>query len=58
MNVQMIEKLGEGKKNFSTIQEGDVVILPAFGASFEEMEYLDKQVCGYQSRARATFMHF
>jgi 4-hydroxy-3-methylbut-2-enyl diphosphate reductase len=44
MNVQFIEKIGEGKKNFATVQDGDVVILPAFGASFEEMEYLDKKV--------------
>ncbi len=44
MNVQFIEKLGEGQKNFQTVEEGDVVILPAFGASFEEMDYLDKNV--------------
>jgi 4-hydroxy-3-methylbut-2-enyl diphosphate reductase len=44
MNVNLIEKIGEGKKDFSTIQEGDVVILPAFGASYEEMEMLDKKV--------------
>lgn len=43
MNVNLIEKLGEGKKNFDTIEEGDVVILPAFGASYEEMEFLDKK---------------
>jgi 4-hydroxy-3-methylbut-2-en-1-yl diphosphate reductase len=44
MNVQFIEKLEGGKKNFDTIGEGDVVILPAFGASFEEMDMLDKKV--------------
>jgi len=44
MNVQFIEKVGEGKKNFDTVQEGDVVILPAFGASFEEMNYFDEKV--------------
>lgn len=44
MNVNLIEKLGEGKKDFSTIQEGDVVILPAFGASYEEMDMLNKKV--------------
>lgn len=44
MDVNLIEKLGEGKKNFDTIEEGDVVILPAFGASYEEMEFLDKKV--------------
>jgi len=43
MKVQFIEKLGDGKKNFETVQDGDVVILPAFGASYEEMEYLDKK---------------
>jgi len=44
MKVQFIEKVGEGKKNFETVKDGDVVILPAFGASFEEMDYLDKKV--------------
>lgn len=44
MNVQFIEKLGDGKKNFETVGEGDVVILPAFGASYEEMDYFDKKV--------------
>jgi 4-hydroxy-3-methylbut-2-enyl diphosphate reductase len=44
MNVQFIEKIGEGKKDFSTINDGDVVILPAFGASFEEMDMFDKKV--------------
>lgn len=45
MNVNLIEKLGEGRKDFSTINDGDVVILPAFGASYEEMEMLNKKVC-------------
>lgn len=44
MNVNFIEKLGEGKKNFETVGEGDVVILPAFGASLEEMKYFDEKV--------------
>ena len=44
MNVNLIEKLGEGKKNFYSVGEGDVVILPAFGASYEEMDYFDKKV--------------
>jgi len=43
MNVQFIEKSGDGKKNFESVQDGDVVILPAFGASFEEMDYFDKK---------------
>ena len=44
MNVQFIEKVGEGQKNFDSVGEGDVVILPAFGASYEEMDYFDKKV--------------
>jgi 4-hydroxy-3-methylbut-2-en-1-yl diphosphate reductase len=44
MNVHFIEKMPEGKKNFESVQDGDVVILPAFGASFEEMDYFDKKV--------------
>ena len=44
MKVNLVEKLGEGKKNFENIEEGDVVILPAFGASYEEMEYFNKKV--------------
>jgi 4-hydroxy-3-methylbut-2-enyl diphosphate reductase len=44
MNVQFIEKVDKGQKNFETVKDGDVVILPAFGASFEEMDYLDKKV--------------
>eukprot|EP00550_Attheya_septentrionalis_P013329 CAMPEP_0198304072 /NCGR_PEP_ID=MMETSP1449-20131203/57204_1 /TAXON_ID=420275 /ORGANISM="Attheya septentrionalis, Strain CCMP2084" /LENGTH=515 /DNA_ID=CAMNT_0044006583 /DNA_START=51 /DNA_END=1598 /DNA_ORIENTATION=- len=43
MNVQFIEKTEDNKKRFDTVQEGDVVILPAFGASLEEMDYFDKQ---------------
>jgi 4-hydroxy-3-methylbut-2-enyl diphosphate reductase len=44
MNVQFIEKREGGQKNFDTVKEGDVVILPAFGASFEEMDRFDKMV--------------
>lgn len=44
MNVKFLEKIGDGKKNFETVQDGDVVILPAFGASYEEMDLLDKKV--------------
>lgn len=43
MNVNLLDKLGGGKKNFNVVQDGDVVILPAFGASFEEMDFLDKK---------------
>jgi 4-hydroxy-3-methylbut-2-en-1-yl diphosphate reductase len=49
MKVEFIEKVptpsNPNAKNFETVQEGDVVILPAFGASLEEMAYLnDKKV--------------
>jgi 4-hydroxy-3-methylbut-2-enyl diphosphate reductase len=43
MNVNLVEKQEGGKKNFEAINEGDVVILPAFGASYEEMEYFNKK---------------
>ena len=43
-NVNLILKNDKGEKDFSTINEGDVVILPAFGASYEEMEMFDKKV--------------
>lgn len=44
MNVQFIEKNVDGSKKFDSVGEGDVVILPAFGASYEEMDYFDKKV--------------
>jgi 4-hydroxy-3-methylbut-2-enyl diphosphate reductase len=45
MNVQFIKKIGDGKKDYESVQDGDVVILPAFGASLEEMDYFNKKVC-------------
>jgi len=41
MEVQFIEKNDTGK-DFENVKDGDVVILPAFGASYEEMDMLDK----------------
>mmetsp|Transcript_16933 Transcript_16933/g.64482 ORF Transcript_16933/g.64482 Transcript_16933/m.64482 type:complete len:432 (-) Transcript_16933:103-1398(-) len=42
MGVNVIPKEAVGApKDFSKIKEGDVVILPAFGASLEEMQLLD-----------------
>jgi 4-hydroxy-3-methylbut-2-enyl diphosphate reductase len=35
----------KGEKDFSQIQTGDVVILPAFGASVLEMQILDEKGC-------------
>ena len=43
MDVNFIEKVGDGQKDFSVVNDNDVVILPAFGASFEEMELFDKK---------------
>jgi len=42
MDVNFIEKTEDGKR-FEDVQDGDVVVLPAFGASFEEMSYLDSK---------------
>lgn len=44
MNVGFIQ-LQAGKKDFSNVGEGDVVILPAFGASVEEMKLLSDLGC-------------
>jgi len=43
MGVKFIEKNEDGTKDFATIEDGDVVILPAFGASFEEMQLFDEK---------------
>lgn len=45
MDIKFIELEADGKKNFSGIGEGDVVILPAFGASVEELELLSSRDC-------------
>lgn len=55
MNVGLIEKLGEGKKNFDVVEDGDVVILPAFGASYEEMDFLDKKVRSMEEKICLLF---
>lgn len=44
MNVGFIE-VTAGKKDFSVVNRGDVVILPAFGASVEEMQLLNDRGC-------------
>jgi 4-hydroxy-3-methylbut-2-enyl diphosphate reductase len=44
MDVHFIEVEG-GKKDFSRVEKGDVVILPAFGASVEEMQLLNDRGC-------------
>lgn len=44
MGIQFIEE-ARGVKDLSVVQEGDVVILPAFGASVEEMRQLELRHC-------------
>ena len=45
MDVKFIEKDANAEygKRFDTVGDGDVVILPAFGASLEEMQLLDSK---------------
>jgi 4-hydroxy-3-methylbut-2-enyl diphosphate reductase IspH len=58
MSVSIIEDAGQGK-DFGGVRKGDVVILPAFGASVQEMQMLnDREVelvdttCPWVSKAR------
>ncbi len=44
MQVQFIEVIN-GDKDFSVVNSGDVVILPAFGASVQEMQLLNDKGC-------------
>ncbi|MEO0836738.1 MAG: 4-hydroxy-3-methylbut-2-enyl diphosphate reductase [Cyanobacteria bacterium J06642_3] len=44
MNVGFIEVI-DGQKDFAVINSGDVVILPAFGASVQEMQLLNDKGC-------------
>ena len=45
MNVNFIPTDEAGTKDFSSINNRDVVILPAFGASVQEMQLLDQKNC-------------
>lgn len=45
MDIGFIPVRDEGSKDFSGIKEGDVVILPAFGASVQEMKLLESRQC-------------
>lgn len=44
MKVQFIDVV-QGQKDFSGVAQGDVVILPAFGASVQEMQLLNDRGC-------------
>ncbi len=44
MNVGFIPVV-DGEKNFSLVNKGEVVILPAFGASVQEMQLLNDKGC-------------
>ena len=44
MNVDFIP-ISDGNKDFSVVEAGDVVILPAFGASVTEMQLLNDKGC-------------
>jgi 4-hydroxy-3-methylbut-2-enyl diphosphate reductase len=44
MDVQFIP-VENGQKDFSKVDHGDVVILPAFGASVQEMQLLNQKGC-------------
>lgn len=44
MDVQFIDVV-DGQKDFSVVSAGDVVILPAFGASVQEMQFLNDKGC-------------
>ncbi len=45
MNVQFIAVNDQGEKDFSVVEGSDVVILPAFGASVQEMQLLTQKGC-------------
>mmetsp|Transcript_35095 Transcript_35095/g.111542 ORF Transcript_35095/g.111542 Transcript_35095/m.111542 type:complete len:597 (-) Transcript_35095:153-1943(-) len=43
MGMQFVPAISGGGKDFSGVQQGDVVILPAFGASVDEMAFLKER---------------
>ena len=40
--VEFVEKTADGGKRFDDVSPGDVVILPAFGATLAEMQHFDE----------------
>lgn len=45
MQIDFVPVSEDGAKDFSGIKEGEVVILPAFGASLQEMQLLEERRC-------------
>ncbi|HMY52599.1 MAG TPA: 4-hydroxy-3-methylbut-2-enyl diphosphate reductase [Candidatus Obscuribacter sp.] len=45
MGIEFLGVRSDGSKDFSSIGRGDVVILPAFGASVEEMRIIEGRNC-------------
>jgi 4-hydroxy-3-methylbut-2-en-1-yl diphosphate reductase len=45
MDIKFIPRAGDGGKDFSLVRSGDVVILPAFGASVQELDFLSTLFC-------------
>ena len=45
MDIQFVPLQSDGEKDFSGIGQGEVVILPAFGASVQEMQRLESKNC-------------
>jgi 4-hydroxy-3-methylbut-2-enyl diphosphate reductase len=45
MDIQFVPLHANGEKDFSGIGQGEVVILPAFGASVQEMQRLESKHC-------------
>ena len=47
MDIKFI-KNDNGVKDFDKVEKGDVVVLPAFGATIQEMQLLDKKYICYK----------
>lgn len=45
MDIDFVPVQADGSKDFSGVSEGEVVILPAFGASIQEMQLLESRQC-------------
>jgi len=43
MGMKFVEAMPDGSKDYSGVSKGDVVILPAFGASIDEMAFLKER---------------